>query len=334
MATSPLSYPVRSPRWILTYQGVNITADVSTMVTEISWTRKEEHHSDEMEVTLEDRDKRWQGPWFPTRGDITTLQIGFDGETTTAQNTFQVDELELKGPPDTFHLKCIAAGITPSIRTPRSASYENQTLLQVASTIAASHGMTVVGAPQNINIQWMRITQRHETDLNFLHRLGREHNYDFSILGNRLVFISRTSLEQQAATLTIDRTQTKTFEFKTKTQRIYKSASVAYQNPSLKHLIATGANDSTAPTGDDLHIVTRCENPQQAQLKAASALHGANMLEVTGRLEMEGTPLLMVGVSIELTGFGQFTGTYLIRESKHKLERSSGYTTEIEVRQL
>ena len=104
MATGVLSYPVRSPRWVLTYQGVNITADVSAMVTGITWTRKEEQHSDEMEVTLEDRDKRWQGPWFPTRGDITTLQIGFDGETTTAQNSFQVDELELKGPPDTFHL--------------------------------------------------------------------------------------------------------------------------------------------------------------------------------------------------------------------------------------
>jgi uncharacterized protein len=334
MAAATLSYPVRRPRWILTYQGVNITADISQMVTEISWTSKEEDHSDEMEVTLEDRDRRWQGPWLPQRGDVTTLLVGYDSTATTARRTFQVDELELKGPPDTFHLKCIAAGITPSIRTPRSVAFEGQTLLGVANSIAASHGMTVVGAPQNINVSWQRLTQRHETDLNFLHRLARAHNYDFSMRGTQLVFYSRTQLESQSPLLTIQRQQTKTFEFKTRTHRIYRSASVAYQNPLQKRLITAGAQDSSAPTGDDLHIVTRCENLQQAQLKAVSALHSANMMEVSGRLETEGNPLLVGGINIQISGFKAWDGTYLIRASKHRVERSSGYSTEIEVRQL
>src|SRR5439155_26340295 len=123
------------------------------------------------EIVLEDRDRRWQGPWFPVRGDIVSLQIGYELEEWGLNcGDFQVDELELKGPPDTFHLKCIAAGITPSLRTPRSAAYEGQTLSQVANTIAARHQLTVVGAPQNVNVAWARITQRHETDLHFLRR--------------------------------------------------------------------------------------------------------------------------------------------------------------------
>jgi phage protein D len=336
LAGGALSYPVKHPIWVLTYAGKDITADVSNMAVEVTYSDKEEHLSDELEVTFEDRDRRWQGPWLPTRGALVGGLVGYEGVGSLLDcGIFQIDELELKGPPDSFHLKCIAAGITPSIRTPRSAAYENQTLLQVAQTIAARQGMTVTGLPQSLNVSWARISQRHETDLHFLHRLAIAHNYDFSIRGTQLVFYARTPLEAQAAVVTIDRTQTKTFEFKTRTQQIYKSASVAYHNPRTKQLISAAVSDTTgAPTGDDPHVVTRCETPQQAQLKAASALHDKKKDQVTGRIETEGTVLLVAGVNIAVTGFATFDGNYHIQSSRHRLERSSGYTTEIEVRRL
>jgi phage protein D len=357
VAVAPIAYPVRHPRWELTYAGQNITGRITDMAAEISYRDKLQHLSDELEIVLEDRDRRWQGPWFPVRGDIVTLQIGYDSEDWLDCGDFQVDELELKGPPDTFHLRCIAAGITPSLRTPRSAAYENQTLAQVAQTVAARNGLSVTGAPQNVNVAWQRLTQRQETDLNFLHRLALAHNYDFSVRGTQLIFFARTPLEQAATVLTITRGSAqageyqpryampmvrelgrgifaKSFEFKTRTQQIFKSASVAYHNPQQKALIAAQSQDSSAPTGDDLHIVTRIENPQQAQLKAASALHGANMLQVTGRMETEGNILLVAGVNIDLRGFATFDGKYHIESSGHRLERQSGYTTEVEVRQL
>src|SRR5438132_436017 len=227
---SEFAYAVRHPRWVLSYSGVNISADVSGMVTEISYTDQVAHSSDEVEVTLEDRDRRWQGPWFPQRGDVVTLLIGYDGEELLPCGDFQVDELELKGPPDTMHMKCIAAGITPSIRTLRSAAYENQTLAQVAAMVAKRHGMTVTEAPGNINVTFARVTQKHETDLHFLHRIAQAHNYDFSVRGQKgeavkqIVFYERTPLEQDAAVTQIVRTQVKSFEFKTRTQQIYKSA--------------------------------------------------------------------------------------------------------------
>jgi hypothetical protein len=329
-----ISYPVRVPLWSLTYSGVNVTADISGMVTEISYSDKVAHSSDEVEVTLEDRDRRWQGPWFPVRGDVVALLIGYDGETLMPCGDFQVDELELKGPPDTFHLKCIAAGITPAIRTPRSAAYESQTLEQIAGTVAKRHGMALTGVPQNINVSFSRVTQRHETDLHFLRRTAQAHNYDFSIRGKQIVFYSRTALEQRASVMGINRTQVKSFEFKTRTQQIYKSATVSYQNPASKKLITQTVNDPSAPTGDTLNIVERAENHQQATLKAQSRLHDANMRQVTGRLELEGTTRLVAGNNLTLAGFGIFGGTYHIEGSKHRLERGSGYVTEIEVRRI
>ena len=176
--------PVRHPRWELTYAGQNITGCITDMATEVTYSDHRAHHhhhlrakmthaeTDELEVVLEDRDRRWQGPWFPVRGDIVSLEIGYDGEDLLDCGDFQVDELELHGPPDTFHLKCIGAGITPSLRTTRSAAYENQTLSQIAQTVAQRHQLTLVNAPQNVNVSWQRITQKHETDLHFLRAVG------------------------------------------------------------------------------------------------------------------------------------------------------------------
>jgi uncharacterized protein len=345
MAVGAIAYPVRQPYWVLTYAGKNITADVSAITIEISysdrnahsrrWRHHNESEADELEVTFEDRDRRWQGPWQPTRGDLVGAMVGYYGVGSLLNcGIFQVDELELKGPPDTFHLKCIAAGITPALRTPRSAAYESRTLLQVAQTVAERHQMTVTGLPQNIDVAFARISQRQETDLQFLRRLALQHGYDFAMRGTQLVFYSRRALEQSQPVVTIMRTQVTSFEFQQRTQATYQSSSVAYQDPATKQLIAASSQDPTVPTGDDLHIVTRCETPQQAQLKAESALHDANMRQVTGRIEMEGTTLLVAGVNLTVHGFGHFDGTYHVESSKHRLERSRGYTTEIEIRQL
>src|SRR5215831_5897066 len=98
-----LAYPVRHPMWTLTYVQP-ITQDISAMVTEVSYSDHKAHRkggganrlggaeADEIEITLEDRDRRWQGPWFPTRGDVVSLTIGYDGEQQLDCGQFQVDE--------------------------------------------------------------------------------------------------------------------------------------------------------------------------------------------------------------------------------------------------
>jgi len=55
---SALSYPVRHPRWVLTYAGANISADVSGMVTEISYTDKVAHSFARRERVLAQRAQR------------------------------------------------------------------------------------------------------------------------------------------------------------------------------------------------------------------------------------------------------------------------------------
>jgi len=333
--TAAIAYPVRSPGWILTYQGVNITADISHMVLSISYIDELGGRSGGLEVELEDRERRWQGGWFPQQGDVVSLLIGYSGELLLPCGDFQVDDLELQGPPDVFYLRCLPTWITPSLRTRNSCGYEDQTLLQIATTIAARHGMTVVGAPNQLDVTYLRITQKQETDLAFLRRIAIEHDYDFTVRGAQLVFYARADLEAQPAVLTLSRHQVERFSFVSKTHLIYKQAQAAYFDPYSKQLYTQTmqANPAVAP-GDVLKIVARCENGQQALERASAALHGTNRLLVTCRLLAPGTTLLMAGNNVALSGWNVMDGTYIIERAQHRLSRATGYITEADLRMV
>ncbi|MGA6974488.1 MAG: hypothetical protein WBY93_22870 [Candidatus Binatus sp.] len=325
---------VPSPAWQLKYRGVAIKGRIEKMVVSIEYTSFEGGASPDLEITLEDRDQRWQGPWFPQRGDQVDLSIGYSNSDLVSCGTFQVDEVELDLPPDQVKMKCLAITITPDARTPNSQAYETVTLGAIAKIIADKHGWTLVTAPEAINIEFERVTQTQETDVEFLHRLARENNYDFTVKGGQVIFYSRTALESLAAIMTFRRGDVVRGNFKAKTLPTYKAATVSYQNPDTKALITASVDaDPPVAVGDTLPLQMQCENAQDAMQKAKAALHDHNMLIVTGTLNIPGQ-MVPTGRPVAVSGFGQFDGKYMVTKAIHRLERSQGYSTQLELRSL
>src|SRR5277367_1046960 len=215
------SYVVRSPQWILSYQGLNITADVSEMVLAIRYVDRLDGASGKLEVELEDSEKLWQGPWYPALGDVVSLQIGYGGEALLDCGSFQIDELELDGPPDVMRLRCLAAYITPAMRTANTVAYEDMGVMEIAAQIAAKYGLTLVTATDDSesDLVFARVTQRRQMDLEFLKRLAREHNFDFTVRAGQLIFYDRPVLEAVAAVLTIMRSDVVRFSFRNRARR-------------------------------------------------------------------------------------------------------------------
>ena len=149
---------------------MDITADVSQMVLAIRYVDRLDGVSSELEVELEDSTKRWQGPWYPALGDTVSVQIGYQGEPLLDCGEFQIDELELDGPPDVMRIRCLAAYITPAMRTANTVSYENTSILEIAAQIATKYGLALVTAlsESESDVAFDRVTQRRQTDLEFL----------------------------------------------------------------------------------------------------------------------------------------------------------------------
>lgn len=322
--------PVRQPVWVLTYEKKDISAQIGPYILAVTYTDYLSGQSDELEVNLEDRDGRWRRGWFPQKGDEVSLSIGYLDEGPLVNcGTFQVDEIELNGPPDTVSLRCLAAGVKASLRTTKTKAYENKTLREIAGEVAKAHSLTLVGTVPEIRIS--RITQKKETDLAFLKRLAESYGYVFSVRGTQLVWHDLGALDSADAIATIDRSQMKGYTFRSTSSKVYKSCQVRWWDPKAKKEVNHTFQATGVTTGDTLKLNERCENRSQAETKAKAALRNANGGMLQGDVTIEGDQRLVAGVNVTITGLDILDSTYQAIKSTHSMDRSGGYTTALEL---
>lgn len=327
-------------RYKIVYEGKDITTDILPYVIDLTYEDKEKKASDTIELRLDDTDAVWRDAWYPSKGDKIKLSIG-KGDLLVECGTFEVDEIELEGPPDTVVLRAIAAGFSKTTRTKKSTAHEKQTLKQIAQKVASSNGLTLQGEIENIKIE--RVTQNDETDLTFLRRVADEYGYVFSIRDTKLVFSSIYKLEDGKAVRTLDRTDLTRYQLRDKSSKTYKKAKVQYHNPATNEVVTYETDKATNKDGvsynqikasDTLVIKTKAENRQQAEAKAKAALYKTNSKQQEGTLSVEGDPLLLAGNNFELTGMGAMSGKFHIESSRHRISRGGGYITDILVKRV
>lgn len=322
------------PSWQIFAGQTNITGNLLPHAIHVHYSEAISGKASILEVKLEDVNQAFtNNP--PAAGLAMSLAIGYQGAPQTSCGNFEVDEWSSDGPPDTFTLRAIQAGITHAFRSPKSAAYENQTLTSIATTIANRYGLTVLLDTVDPDVTYARLTQRTESDLGFLHRIANAHNYDFKIRGNQLYFYSRNSLDAAApSVLPIDKTDCLRYRFHLQHigDRSYKKGFSVYFNPLSKSLLSAEADDPNATSSDTLKIIERIENQQQATLRAQSHLHVANMHQIKAELTIPGTMAYRSGQTLFTSGFGAFDSVkFIVEEARHKLQ-SSGYVTSLELR--
>jgi len=317
------------PIFKIEYNQKDITKDVSNQVLNIEYTDYEHGQSDEITITFDDTQKLWQSSWIPSKGDSLRVFIGYEGEKLLNCGIFEIDEIEFATPPDTLTVKALATGITKALRQNNSVAYENKTLKQIASEIAQKHSLTLVGEIEDVRVE--RITQNQERDLTFLKKLAEQYGYIFKIAEGNLVFYKTEKLTGADAAKILYRTDLTRITLSEKTSKNYKAVTVSYHNPKTGKKITATAKNEKCVKGDTLKITERCENKQQALLKAKAALaKGNNTIE--GSIDLVGTPNLIAGLNVELKDLGYFSGKYHITQTRHFIDRTSGYGTSLEVK--
>jgi hypothetical protein len=298
------------------------------MTTLIEWSDRLGGAAGAIRLGFEDTSGVWRSSWYPTTGSVVSLKLGYSSSVAVDCGDFEIDEVELESAPDRIEIRAISAIITDAIRTANTAAFESTTVAGVANAIAQKYGLEFISAQSPTDVFFKRITQRYETDLQFLDRLAREFGYEFTIRGRQMVFYSRAALESVGAAVRIKRIETLRAAITDRTRRVYSSSSVAYQNGDLKTLFSGFAAASEA-TADTLKIVTRCENAAQASARALASLRRQNARSRTVWLEVPGNPAIVAGIVIALNGWGVFDANYLVESATHRITPHSGYTTTV-----
>jgi hypothetical protein len=331
----------------VSYNGVNITEDITKHLIDLTYTDNVSGVADEVEIRLEDKDGKWANEWYPEKGAKLNIELSDITGKIIKPNEFEIDEIELTGDKssgDLVNIKAISGGVTKQLHTKRSHAHENKTLSEIVHTVAARYGLQVIGNIASITIG--RVSQHREKDLTFLNRLADEYGYAFNIKGNKLSFVPLKNLESIARVASIDKTDCMSWNIKDKASVIYHAASVKSHNPNKNKVVKStytveqqtnndGIQFNYLKTADNtLEVRTKTENEQQANAKSEAALHFVNSLQQTASITLIGNVLLLAGNNIELTGFGRCSGIWHILKSTHSRNRGSNGVTSAELKRI
>ena len=327
---------VPSPHLVVQYEGRDISVALAPMLIELNYSDFMEGESDTVDLVVENTDGLWLDAWYPRHGDNVNVQLGYADGPMLKGGDFEVDEIELDGPPDVIKIKGVAMGVKRSVRTFKGRGFVNTTLANIAATIAQRNKLKLEGKIEPIRIN--NAVQSFETDLSFLKRLAESYGYAFSVRGSRLVFFRRAALKAADPVLTLGRSDVTRFRFRDKVHGVVTAVLLTYHDAHSKSLRTRLAKDATARTNrtsaNQLRLNVRAENDQQAQLIANAALDRANEDQTGASLTLPGNVKLVAGLNIMLDGFGQMDGKYTITQSRHRVSRSSGYSTEIDLKRV
>jgi len=293
-----------------------------------------EGEADTLDITVEDTDGLFKDQWYPKKGQTLALEFGYEGQALQSAGLFEVDEIDISGPPDQVTIRGIATGVMKAFRTSQGRAYDNTTLSAIAQQVAKRLKLKLVGTIEAIQIT--RATQIYESDLAFLGRLAGEYGYAFSIKGETLIFYKRTALRSSAPVLTLKRTDLERYHIRDKIKDVAKAAQVSYHDAKTKRLkqsrVQQGAQLDTSDY--EVKINVRAESDAQARVKAAAALDKANEDATQLELTVFGNPLLVAGINFMLADMGKLSGSYHVDMSRHISNRDSGYSTELEAKRV
>ena len=323
---------IRIPEITITYEGKDITTDISPYVRRFTYTDVLTEKSSDISLELEDKAGNWLKDWYPKKGSVIKATIAYQGETPLNCGLFQLDDFGFSFPPSIVTLGALATDVKLSLREKRTEAYEKQTLKDIATKVASRHGLTVKGEIKEIAID--RCTQDNQTDLEFLVRIAKEYNYLVKIENGDLIFWTQEELDKEPTLFIIDETQIASLRVTDKREGIYKSCEISYQLAKEKEELKHTEPDPNIKEGDILKIKDKCETKEQAIEKAKAALKKANSSQIEATMTMEGVADLLAGINFDLEGFGVFAGKYQVTEVTHTVTKNKGWDCRIRCRKI
>lgn len=249
--------------------------------------------------------------------------------------TFSIDTIKASGPPSKITIKGTSLSAGAAIKTvKKNKAWENIRLSAIAEQIAKSNGMTSSFA-SDFNPLYVRKEQCSETDIAFLQRLCTAAGISLKVTGGALVLFDEADYEKRPAVATFQNGKGNILSYSfsdASSDTAYSSCHVSYTNPETGVTIEytyTPRIDNPG-TGEVLEISERVESREEARQLAMKRLRAKNKDRFSASLKIIGETDAAAGATVNIKGFGDFDGKYIIKTAAHSI--SNGYTTALTLR--
>ena len=322
---------VKIPTFKIEIEYKDVTQDLRKFVSSIRYTDNIDL-VDTLEITLNNPDGRFFKAWFPGRGTLISLKLGYEDNLLNC-GTFRITELVFSGFPQTatfYATSWTYAGKYPKIfREKKTRVWENTTLSRIVQDIAKEYGyQPYVNLKEDI--EFNRIEQNNITSYEFLASLAQKYGCTVKVYREKLYFFEWNYLQDQPTSVKITPQRILKYRIKDIPREMYKKAIVQYYDPKTKELKEYIYEEPYLEFGGTYKVVEKAENLKQAIAMARNAIRTMNASKVKPILTLEGNPSIVAGMTLELDGFGVYDGKYLVEKAVHSIS-SSGYLTEVEL---
>lgn len=333
----------RRTELVITYNGWDLSEDIAKSITNFSYRDAPPGELDEIEITIEDRERNWQTPeWFPLQGDfikaeIRTVNWDKPGEIKKLPlGSFDVSTVEFSGEPDILTIKAVSLPLQSKVRQEvRTKAWEKVTLKSIAADIAKRAGLKLQYLIKD-TFTYDRQEQTEQSDLAFLNDLCVSEGVAVKVTGNQLVLFDEAVYEQADPVATIERGKDNISSFSFSWDAAYASyvaCEVSYTTKKNKTIKARYTPPGAPKLGPVLKINESASSKAEALRKAKKSLRDKNKEIGKASLSLAGDIRFAAGVTIKISGFGYFDSKCLVLSVTHSLS-SSGYSTDLEIRQV
>lgn len=266
-----------------------------------------------------------QKNWNDTGKDVT-LDMG----------TFEIDSVDMSGPPDKITVKSTSIPYTSKLRMEKkSKAWEKISLKGIGQEIAGKNGLKLMYEASE-NPTYKRKEQVQVSDIKFLQGLCHAAGMALKVTTLTIIIYDAAEYDKKPAVRTFKKGSGDIISYKmgTKlTDTAYTSCHVSYTDPDSKETIEyTYTPDSRTGTGQTLEINEKVNSKAEAVRLAKKRLREKNTQEYTASLKVVGDVSLVAGVTVKLKGFQQFDKKYKVTQAKHSL--LDGYTVDLSLKQV
>lgn len=309
--------------------------DITRYLIDISYTDNYDK-TDDIAITLSDREGRFLDEWFPEIGDIITAEIEvFDWNSQMDDRTIDLGSFEVDNPrfSDTFSVGGVAVPITSSARSEKkNRAWTEINLSGIASDIAGTAGISLVYDTE-VDPFYDQADQNDKSDLDFLEELCKSDGLCMKVTKGQLIVYEESKYEAKQSVKTITKGDDNIIDFPRfirDAKDIYKACKIQYYCPITDETYTGYFEAPHAPeVGHTLKLIENYNSKsddKNLDRKAKARLREENKYEWTCNITLKGDIIYFTGTNLNLKGWGKFDGKYHINTATHSINNGGGYT--------
>ena len=306
-------------------------------VEDISITDSAVGEGDNVDITIEDKDRKMLYEYYPGADDMITCTIylyRMDGGRTgvIGNRSFHLDQFGYSDYPSKMTLRGVSIPKNSTFaKTPQTKTWQNITLENIIWKICSKYRLRLY-FEQGFNPVIVKSEQSNAPDLSYIYSLCQTYGNGMKIYSDKLVVFAEEPYERKAAVRTVGHRDILdgSFSARFNLTRQYSGYEYEYDEGGVHHI-----KSKYFIVKPEIKIsVGQCDSERDGILKGQAKVNEANRDLQMINFEIMGDPKMVPTATFNLSGYGGLDGKYYINKTVSKFSASGGFTQEIEARKI